>query len=306
MSSDNQPRTPQPGNSPEQLKLDLAEFGYCLVAAALEGAELGAVQKRLIDQARAELNLSIDYKNPGHLDNQWVNMLINKGEVFERLVLQPLITQLVEYQLGPDFLLSCCDAQIKHPGAGAMPLHTDQWWMPPPADPSGPHAQPAAITRNQGRSLNPVALQSLITPPAVVLALYMVTEFTEQNGATRLIPRSHLSGQQPDPAVPHPVETIAAQGPAGTAIVFDGRLWHAAGRNDSQSSRYGITCAYCGPQFRPLENYTRGLRPEVLQRAAPELVRRLGFKAWSTYGHTGDPDLDVSLDGAQTLGALKP
>ena len=85
MSSDNQTRTPQPGNSPEQLKLDLAEFGYCLVAAALEGAELGAVQKRLIDQARAELNLSIDYKNPGHLDNQWVNMLINKGEVFERL-----------------------------------------------------------------------------------------------------------------------------------------------------------------------------------------------------------------------------
>ena len=97
---------------------------------------------------------------------QWVNMLINKGEVFERLALQPLITQLVEYQLGPDFLLSCCDAQIKHPGAGAMPLHTDQWWMPPPADPSDPYAQPAAIIRNQGRSLNPVALQSLITPPA--------------------------------------------------------------------------------------------------------------------------------------------
>ena len=102
-----QAKLPAPSTALEQLKSDLSEFGYCLVDTALAGDELSSVQKRLIDQAEAELNLAIGYKNPGHLDNQWVNMLVNKGEIFERLVLHPLTSQLVEYQLGPDFLLSC-------------------------------------------------------------------------------------------------------------------------------------------------------------------------------------------------------
>ena len=70
--------------------------------------------------------------------------------------------------------------------------------------------------------------------------------------------------------------------------------------------RYEITSTFCGPQFRQLENYPGGLRPELLERASPAFLRRLGFKAWSTYGNTGDPDLDVCKSSAETLGVLRP
>jgi ectoine hydroxylase-related dioxygenase (phytanoyl-CoA dioxygenase family) len=99
---------------------------------------------------------------------------------------------------------------------------------------------------------------------------------------------------------------VAASGPAGTAFVFDRRLWHGAGPNNSDRPRRGITTNCCGPQCRPLENYTRGMRPDVLARCPPEIRARLGFAAWSSYGHTGDPDTRFSAPGEEALGELKP
>ena len=288
----------------ETLERDLDELGFCLLEDALETEQLNAIRRRLTEQASAEQALTIDYKNPGHLDNQWVNMLVNKGTEFEQLVLHPMANQLMTYLLGDDYLLSCCDAQIKHPGSDFMPLHTDQWWMPPPASVRGAHARPASMRRGDGAALSIEAESESIAPPAVANVMWMISDFTEDNGATLVVPGSHRSGRQPDQSIPHRVETVAGVGRAGSALVFDGRLWHAAGRNITQSSRYGITSTFCGPQFRQLENYTRGLRPEVFERASPALLSRLGFNAWSTYGHTGDPDQEVSRGGTDTLGVL--
>jgi ectoine hydroxylase-related dioxygenase (phytanoyl-CoA dioxygenase family) len=139
----------------------------------------------------------------------------------------------------------------------------------------------------------------------VANAMWMVSDFTEQNGATRIVPRSHLSGGDPDPSVPHRVPTVAATGPAGTAVVFDGRLWHGAGANKGQEPRTGITANCCGPQCRQLENYTRGMRPEALSACPPEILKRLGFATWSSYGHTGDPDADFTEAGDTGLGELR-
>ncbi len=134
--------------------------------------------------------------------------------------------------------------------------------------------------------------------------MWMMTAFSETMGATRVVPGSHLSGRAPDASVPHKVASVAAEGPAGTAIVFDGRLWHSAWSNTSSSPRFGITTACCGPQCRPIENYTRGMRPEVLETCPPEILNHLGFSAWSSYGHTGDLDARPSTPGDQALGPL--
>ena len=297
---------PAPSRDLKTLERNLDELGFCLLEAALEPDQLHAVRQRLTEQATAERALTINYKNPGHLDNQWVNMLINKGEEFEQLVLHPTATDLMTYLLGEEYLLSCCDAQIKHPGSDFMPLHTDQWWMPSPARRQGAHVRPASMKRSRGDALSIESDNDSIAPPAVANVMWMISDFTEDNGATLVVPGSHRSGRQPDQSVPHRVETVAGVGRAGTGLVFDGRLWHAAGRNTTLSARYGITTTFCGPQFRQLENYTRGLRPEVFERASPALLNRLGFNAWSTYGHTGDPDLEVSRNGTDTLGVLSP
>lgn len=290
----------------EVLKSNLDEYGCCLVKAALDAHQLAQVRERLAQQAQAERALEIAYRNPGHVDNQWVNMLVNKGVEFEQLVVHPLTSELIAHVLGEAYLLSCCDAQIKHPGSDFMPLHTDQWWMPPPVPTGASHVRPASMQRSDGDALTSVCESDAIAPPAVANVMWMISDFTVHNGATLVVPGSHRSGRQPDKSVPHRIETVAGVGAGGTALVFDGRLWHAAGRNTTNQSRYGITCTFCGPQFRQLENYTHGLRPEVAERASPLLLQRLGFTAWSTYGHTGDPDLPVSQSGADTLGILRP
>jgi len=288
----------------EQRISSIDEVGYCIINDALAPDVLSQVQTRLRNQARAERDAGVEFSNPGHLDNQWVNMLINKGEVFAGLVTHELASQVVSHALGPEFLLSCCDAQIKHAGSGFMPLHTDQWWMPQPSSPDAKPVRPAGMIRGDGDALEPSPVERSIGGIAVVNIMWMVTDFTDDNGATLIVPSSHRSGLQPDSSVPHKIKTLRATGKAGTALIFDGRLWHAAGANETDRTRYAITCTFCGPQFRQLENYTRGLRPEVMERASPEFLRLLGFKAWSTYGHTGDPSLDCSVSGTQALGEL--
>ena len=104
--------------------------------------------------------------------------------------------------------------------------------------------------------------------------------------------------------MPHKVPSVPAAGPAGPALAVDARLWHGAAPNRTTAPRYGITTVACGPQFRPLENYSRGLRPEVIARCPPEILRRLGFSAWSSYGHTGDPEAVFTVAGEDAMGEL--
>jgi ectoine hydroxylase-related dioxygenase (phytanoyl-CoA dioxygenase family) len=296
---------PRPTRDQQQLKSDLALYGYCLIERALDPETLGNVQQRLFRQAAAERRLH-NRKNPANTDpvSQWVGMLLNKGEIFLELVREPLCMSLIEHQLGPDYLISCVDAQIQHPGSGTMPLHTDQWWMQQPQRPDMPAPRPADARRNRGSAVDPAPADHPIAPIAAANVMWMITDFTAANGATRIVPGSHLSGAQPDPSVPHKIASVAAEGPAGTAFAFDARLWHGASPNRSASPRYGITTVGCGPQFRPLENYTRGLRPEVMARCPPEILRRLGFAAWSSYGHTGDPDAAFAVSGEEAMGEL--
>ena len=289
-------------------KSHLQTFGYCLLADALDRPTLTAVAQRLTDQARAEWQHSIDPENPAHVDdaNQWVNMLLNKGEIFQGLVLNEKTDELVAHLLGPTYLLSACDAQVKHRDANAMPLHSDQWWMPRPVLAGAAFEKAGGIERNHGAQIEVFPANGAINPPVVCVVMWMISDFTEDNGATRVVPGSHLVGKEPDPSVPHKVNTVTATGRAGTALVFDGRTWHGAGANQTTDTRYAITCGYCAPQFRPLENYPRAMRAEVLERASSALLKRIGFKSWGIYGHAGDPSLDCIVDGNEALGILHP
>ncbi len=80
-------------------------------------------------------------------------------------------------------------------------------------------------------------------------SLWMLTDFTAENGATRVIPRSHRSGQDPkdaldDPAAPHPDEKQLL-GSAGTVVVFNSHTWHGTTANHSDHSRLSLTSFFC-------------------------------------------------------------
>jgi hypothetical protein len=81
-------------------------------------------------------------------------------------------------------------------------------------------------------------------------------------------------------------------------------LSHGAFANKTSKARSAITTDGTGPQLRQIENYTRGLRPEVMARTSPEMLRRLGFALWNGYGHTGNPDEAVTSAGSEVMGEL--
>ena len=77
--------------------------------------------------------------------------------------------------------------------------------------------------------------ETMISPAVTCNVMWTLTDFTAENGATRVVPRSHFSGRQPDPALDEDAEWVAAVAPVGTAMVFEGRLWHSTGANVSNS-----------------------------------------------------------------------
>ena len=103
------------------------------------------------------------------------------------------------------------------------------------------------------------------------------------NGATRVVPGSHLLGHGPDYG--NLPETVPVTGPAGTVMVFDGRLWHQTGPNTTAGERrHGVLAYYCRPFMRQQENWFVSLKPEVLDRATPTLRHLLGWDHYFSLG----------------------
>jgi len=301
---------PKPTRDVERLKADMDAWGYCLLADAIAADRLVEIRARLEEQAEAEVRRGAlevpDRVNGPGSTNQWVLMLINKGRVFQEVLYHPVVDQVLEHVLGPEYLLSESSAHLTRPGNPAMALHTDQWWMPPPVMPGERHQPGGTITRDGARQGALKKATRPIAAPMVVQTMLMVNDFTEANGATRLVPGSHMTGSQPDQSVPHVVPSIAAEGPAGTIAIWEGRTWHSAGPNTSNEVRLGMPTLYAAPQMRTLMNFTLGTKPEVLAQAAPEMRRLLGFKPWSGYGSTGEMGAEWARPGSETIGELKP
>lgn len=234
---------------------DLAVWGYAMIANALAAEQVRECRERLRSQAAAEAAAGI-----GHFDNgepklnQRVWNLVNKGQMFRDLLFHPVLRELLPELLGKDYTLSSLTANIAAPGGEPMPLHSDQGYTP--------------------RSL-PIRV--------VVNTAWMLEDHSEQNGGTRLVPGSHLWPELPEDKPE--AESIAATGPAGTMVMFDGRLWHGTGANRTAGRRHLLLGYFCRPWIRPQENFTLSLLDELYEEASPELLGLLGFRTYGTLGN---------------------
>jgi ectoine hydroxylase-related dioxygenase (phytanoyl-CoA dioxygenase family) len=273
----------------DEARAKLDADGYCIVPNVLSPAEIAALKSRLADQAAGEDARGVASHDGGpSRPNQRVFMMLNKGRVFRDLMLHPIIDALMGHLLGPDFLLSSLTANIARPGGEAMGLHTDQGYV------------------------------GFWTPVAAVANIaWMLDDFTDENGGTRLVPRSHLQNLDGSPRLSHvPMDpsqrptqahTIAAEGSAGSILCFDGRVWHGTGANRSDRQRHALLSYHCRPFVRQQENFTLGLDPEIRASERPELLDRLGYKVWAGLGrvetgHTETP-LYVSPGAIPALSA---
>ncbi|MDZ4734945.1 MAG: phytanoyl-CoA dioxygenase family protein [Rhodospirillaceae bacterium] len=296
-------------DDPAHQASDLDRFGYCLIANALDGERLASVRQRIEEQAVAEKKLGLHKpgtdEEPDEMVNQWVHMLINKGRVFHEMALSPLAMRIAGHVLGEQFLLSDIAAHITWPDNGLMGLHIDQWWLPQPRMPGETYQRAGTINRSNVPMGDPVPANGPISPPAVLNLFWAITDFTVENGATRLVPGSHLSGRNPDPKRDN-YPTVQAVVPAGSAVAWEGRTWHAAGFNRSNGPRIGITTYFCGPQYRQMANLTHGAKREAIGDASDELKALIGFKSWSGYGRTSDAYNDLVEPAENLIGELKP
>lgn len=246
---------------------DLDTFGYCIVRDALSPDQIELLRARVVAQAAGEVVAGLDWRDSG--TNQRVWMLVNKGQAFRDLVLHPLVDEMMSHLLGKDFLLSSATANIAAPGSEPMYLHTDQGYVP-----------------------------FATAKPLVANIAWMLDEFTEENGGTRLSPRSHTREEW---TVDQTTPTLAAAGPAGSALVFDGRLIHGTGANQTSSTlRHAILTYFCRPFIRQQENFFLGLdsQHETPENAA--LLRRLGYTIQHGLGRLEKPTQTGVLSRAIT------
>ncbi|MEJ2178244.1 MAG: phytanoyl-CoA dioxygenase family protein [Gammaproteobacteria bacterium] len=288
-----------------RLKQEIDKKGFCIVENLIDAETITKIRRRIESQAEAELAQGVtamDQVQSENDKNQWVYLLINKGEVFQKLLDVPAVHEIVEHVLGPGYLLSDFAATITYPGNKQMGLHKDQWWLPEPRMPGESHHRCGDIDRQNVSKGSPAASNLPINPPVVCNVLWMVSDFSAENGGTRIVPCSHLSGTNPEPYGDY--ETVYATGKAGSAVIFEGRTWHSADLNISNAPRYGITTYYGAPQFRQMLNFTYATRAEVLENISSRTEYLLGFKPWGGYGATGDQHADKIVKAEDQIGVL--
>jgi len=241
---------------------EFSERGFTVLA--------GAVPPEVVAAFRAELRPHLESGPFGRNDfegyrSKRVYALLAKTPSVAAMVEHPGVLEIVDQVLLPNYLLSSSLAIDVHPGETAQDFHFDD----------------GGIRVQRPR------------PTYGVSTIWALDDFTEDNGATEVIPGSHLWGEErPEQMQVDPEKVIMS---AGSVVVFSGLLWHRGGANQSDKPRLGITPQYCEPWARQLENMILATGP----RAADYSERIQGMIGYSIH-----PPFMGYVDGMHPLRCL--
>jgi Phytanoyl-CoA dioxygenase (PhyH) len=176
--------------------------------------------------------------------------LLARTRCMDDTALDPLVLDLVDRAVGPGTQFSLTYATQVHPGQKAQVLHYEQGIYPLPRD-----------------------------REVMLNAIWALDDFTAANGATRIVPGSHMRADgRPDAG-----ETIPAEMPAGSVLLFSGRLWHGAGANVADRPRLAAVIDYVQPWLRPCEAHTLSADLDQVRGLPRRLQELLGFNQPSPY-----------------------
>lgn len=172
--------------------------------------------------------------------------LVNKGRVFEEVILTPAVLECMTQVLGPRFKLSSLNVRSAEPGDElGQPLHADS----------------GAIADERGYW--------------VANSVWMLDDFTPENGATRFVPGSHRWGRLPHPDFyeRHPEEQLLT-GKAGTVVVMNAHMWHGGTPNRSAAPRRAMHVYYTRWD-KPQQQYQKGLLDARVQARLSGAAREI-------------------------------
>lgn len=178
--------------------------------------------------------------------------VLAKTRVTDQLAEHPRILGLIDLLFQPGFLLSQSQIINILPGEKPQDLHADDafYQIPRPRQALG------------------------------AAAIWAIDDFTEDNGATVVIPGSH---EWDDKRMGDRSETVAAIMPAGSVIFFLGTTWHGGGQNTSTNARLAVTHQYCEAYMRQQENYLLELSKETVRTLSPEMQAMVGYSIYPPF-----------------------
>jgi len=229
-------------------KQQLNECGY-LVLPDLMGTALLAEVRARVEELFAEEGDGAGAEFKQEPNARRLANLVDKGEVFERVILTARVLACMEHVLGPDFKLSSLNVRSADPrGDCAQPWHADS----------------GAIADERGYW--------------VCNSVWMLDDFTPDNGATRMLPGSQRWRRLPPP---DSYESLPGEqlvlGTAGTVVIMNAHMWHGATANLTQAPRRAMHVYYTRGD-KPQQQYQKKmLRPEVQQRLSPAARRILAL-----------------------------
>ena len=231
---------------PDKARLD--QDGFLPLPGILDAGRLQAIRRRLAELSAAEgWQAGAEVHQEEGTDR--LADLVNKDPVFDVCFTHPKILAAMAYVLG-DFTLSSLNARAALPGHGQQRLHAD-WGVP--------------VEAGNYRVCN---------------SIWLIDDFTQANGPTRVVPGSHRSARLPrevmaDPFGPHPAE-VKVLGEAGTVVIFNSHLWHGGTRNVTGRPRRALHSYFCRRGLKQQLDQRAYVRPETLARLSPAARYILG------------------------------
>ena len=222
--------------------------GFAIVEGFLSADRLAQVRSELAPIFEMTTERDADKRGRySGIQTVHVHSLFAKTRAIDDIAIDPVLLFTIEGVLGEQFQMSVATAMCPDPGVAPQGLHQDDGHYPLPRP----------------------------RPPFIANTLIALDDFTEQNGATRLVPGSHLSTDPVDPLA----EVIFAEMPAGSLLVFDGALWHAGGGNRTKDQRRrSVNLNFNLSWLRPQENQYVDLPRNVWLEMPERLQRLLGFQ----------------------------
>jgi ectoine hydroxylase-related dioxygenase (phytanoyl-CoA dioxygenase family) len=222
---------------------DLDRDGYAVVEGILPHGEAARVRsglREVLDRTPTGRN---DFEG---FSTRRIYALFAKTRAFDALAVHPLLLAVLDRVLGTSYQLSAPTGIEIGPGEKAQFLHTDDGIYPLPR----PH------------------------PQVVLNTMWALDDFTEANGATRVVPGSHI---WVDRLPVDPDETVTVTMPAGSVLFILGTLWHGGGANTTDRPRLGVLLEYAAGWLRQQENHVLAVPREVVRTVDPRLQELLGY-----------------------------
>ena len=223
-------------------------------AAILEGVLDDRTRTRFLDEVRPWMDATRDGRDTfSGFATTRTGALVARSRTCREMILHPRVLACARQFLEP----YCLRTQLHlsqiirlKPGQGAQEIHRDRWaW---------------------GKYLQNVEPQ--------FNTIWAATDFTEENGATRVVPGSTT---WPDDRRPAPEEIVQAVMPAGSVLLYTGSVFHGGGENRSSADRIGVNLTYSLGWLRQEENQYLSCPPELARELDPALQALLGYQVGS-------------------------